>query len=254
MSGNPATPVALVTGASRGIGRAIAQQLASRDWRVVVHYQHNQAAAHETLATLKGRGHVALAADVADPHACETLINEVLRHTGRIDALVNNAGIYEDDAIKTASYRAWQEVWQRTLATNLLGPANLTFLAVRAMRAAKYGRIINVTSRAAFRGELTAQAYAASKAGLNIFGQSLAQALAPDGICVFTVAPGWIDTDMATPSLTGPKADAVLAQHPLGRVGTAQEIGATVAWLATDAPANLTGCIIDANGASYLRT
>jgi 3-oxoacyl-[acyl-carrier protein] reductase len=247
-------PVALVTGASRGIGRAIAVALAARGARVAVHYAARAAAAEETLAALSGDGHAAFAADVADPAACERLVAEVATRFGRLDVLVNNAGIYEDDAIRTASYADWQRVWRRTLDTNLAGPANLTYLAVQRMRAQGGGRIINITSRAAFRGELTAQAYAASKAGLNILGQSLAQALAPDGIHVFTIAPGWIDTDMATTSLTGPNREKVLAQHPLGRVGTADEIGATAAWLALEAPANLTGCIIDANGASYLRT
>ncbi|MBA4138791.1 MAG: 3-oxoacyl-ACP reductase [Opitutus sp.] len=248
------SPVVLVTGGSRGIGRGIAQHLARRDARVALHYANNSAAAHETLASLAGDGHALFAADVADPAACEKLIADVLAHFGRLDVLINNAGVYEDDAIKAASYADWQRVWRRTLDTNLVGPANLTYLAVQHMRARRSGRIVNITSRAAFRGELTAQSYAASKAGLNILGQSLAQALAPDNIHVFTIAPGWIDTDMATASLTGPNAAQVLAQHPLGRVGTADELGATAAWLALEAPANLTGCIIDANGASYLRT
>lgn len=247
-------PVILVTGASRGIGRAIARELAARGARVAVHYAARAAAAEETLASMAGTGHALFAADVADPAACERLVADVIARFGRLDVLINNAGVYEDDAIRTASYAEWQRVWRRTLDTNLTGPANLTYLAVRQMRAQGGGRVVNITSRAAFRGELTAQAYAASKAGLNIFGQSLAQALAPDGIHVFTIAPGWIDTDMATASLTGPNRDRVLAQHPLGRVGTADEIGATAAWLALEAPANLTGCIIDANGASYLRT
>jgi 3-oxoacyl-[acyl-carrier protein] reductase len=249
--------VALVTGGSRGIGRAIAQHLAARGTRVALHYRAQASAAHEVLASLPANTagpHAAFSADVADPADCEKLIGDVVAQFGRLDVLINNAGIYKDDAITSSTYAEWQDIWQRTLATNLTGPANLIFLAVQHMRAGRSGRIINITSRAAFRGELTAQSYAASKAGLNILGQSLAQALAPDGIHVFTIAPGWIDTDMATASLTGPIRDRVLAQHPLGRVGTADEIGHTAAWLALEAPANLTGCIIDANGASYLRT
>ncbi|MBI5423016.1 MAG: SDR family oxidoreductase [Opitutae bacterium] len=247
-------PVVLVTGASRGIGRGIAQHLAKHDARVALHYASNDTAARDTLASLAGDGHALFRADVADPAACERLVADVIAHFGRLDVLVNNAGVYEDDSIKTASYAEWQRVWRRTIDTNLLGPANLTYLAVQHFRTRGGGRIVNITSRAAFRGELTAQSYAASKAALNITGQSLARALGADHIHVFTVAPGWIDTDMAVAALTGPGAADVLAQHPLGRVGTADEMGATVAWLALDAPANLTGCIIDANGASYLRT
>jgi NAD(P)-dependent dehydrogenase (short-subunit alcohol dehydrogenase family) len=246
-------PVALVTGASRGIGRAIAQHLAQRGARLAVHFAGNGSAARETLASLPGDGHALFQADVSDPAACERLIADVLARFGRLDVLVNNAGIYEDDAITTASYADWQRVWRRTLDTNLVGPANLTYLAVQHMRPRRAGRVINITSRAAYRGELSAQAYAASKAGLNITGQSLARALGTDGLLFFAVAPGWIDTEMAHAALTGPGAKDVLAQHPLGRVGAADEIGATVAWLAFDAPANLTGTVIDANGASYLR-
>ncbi len=253
MSSQPA-PVVLVTGASRGIGRAIAQHVARRGARVAVHYSANEAAARATLASLAGSGHALFRADVADPAACERLVADVLAQFGRLDTLINNAGIYEDDAITTASYAEWQRVWRRTLDTNLVGPANLSYLAVQHFRTrGDGGRIVNITSRAAYRGELTAQSYAASKAALNITGQSLARALGADGICVFGIAPGWIDTEMATAALTGPGAKDVLAQHPLGRVGTADEIGATAAWFALEAPANLTGCVVDANGASYLR-
>ena len=116
------------------------------------------------------------------------------------------------------------------------------------------GRMVNITSRAAFRGELTASAYAASKAGLNIFGQSLAKTLAADKIYVYTIAPGWVATDMARDTLAGPGAAEVLAQHPLGRVAEPDEVADTIAWLALDAPAAMTGAILDLNGASYLRT
>lgn len=246
-------PVVLVTGASRGIGRAIAQHLARRGARVAVHFAGREDAARETLASLAGAGHACFQADVADPAACERLVDEVVARFGRLDVLVNNAGVCEDDAVTTASYAEWQRVWRRVLDTNLVGAANLMYLAVRHMRPRGGGRIVNITSRAAYRGELTAQAYAASKAGLSITGQSLARALAADGILVFAVAPGWVATEMATTALTGPGARDVLAQHPLGRVGTPDEVGAAAAWLALEAPANLTGAVLDANGASYLR-
>ena len=250
---SPDSPVVLVTGASRGIGRAIALHLSRRGARVALHYGSSEAAARESHAALEGKGHALFRADVSDPAACERLVRDVIAHFGRLDVLVNNAGIAEDDSIKTASYADWQRVWRRTIDTNLIGPANLSYLAVQHFLGHGGGRLVNITSRAAYRGELTAQCYAASKAGLGITGQSLARALGADNILVFTIAPGWIETEMATAVLSGPGAKDVLAQHPLGRVGTADEVGSTAAWLALEAPANLTGCVIDANGASYLR-
>ncbi len=251
---DPHSPVALVTGASRGIGRAAAQKLATRGVRVALNYHRNNPAARAALASLPGSGHALFQADVSDPAACATLIDSVLKQFGRLDVLVNNAGLYEEHDPRTVDFAEWEKTWQRTISANLNGPAHLAFLAARQMRALGTGRIINITSRGAFRGEPTAPAYGASKAGLNSFGQSLAKALAPDRIYVFTIAPGWVDTDMAKDSLTGPNRTEVMAQHPLGRVATPEEVADTIAWLALDAPAAMTGCIIDINGASYLRT
>ncbi len=247
--------VAVITGAALGLGRATAMRLAEQGAAVAI-LDVLDAPGEALAGDLRGRGFKARywRCDVTHERNVAAVFAAVAAHFGRLDVLVNNAGVYEDDSIKTASYAEWQRVWRRTIDTNLLGPANLTYLAVQHFRTRGGGRIVNITSRAAFRGELTAQSYAASKAALNITGQSLARALGADHIHVFTIAPGWIDTDMAVAALTGPGAAEVLAQHPLGRVGTADEMGATVAWLALDAPANLTGCIIDANGASYLRT
>ena len=247
-------PIALITGASRGIGRAAAQKLAARGMRVAINYHRNAAAAHATLASLPDTGHEIFQADVADPAACGSLIDAVLKHFGRLDVLVNNAGLYEEHDPRTVDFAEWEKSWSRTISANLNGPAHLAFLAARQMRALGTGRIINITSRGAFRGEPTAPAYGASKAGLNSFGQSLAKALAPENIYVYTIAPGWVATDMANPHLTGPGAAEVLAQHPLGRVATPEEVADTIAWLALDAPAAMTGAILDLNGASYLRT
>ncbi len=258
------SPVALVTGASRGIGRAIAQKLAARDLRVAVHYHRNRALAEGVLASLPGAGHALFQADLADPAACAGLIAAVKKKFGRLDVLVNNAGRYEDHDPRKVSFAGWKKSWQRTIDANLTGPAHLAYLAAQLMvrqqagaegeTAFGRGRIINITSRGAFRGEPTAPAYGASKAALNSFGQSLAKALAPDRIYVYAIAPGWVDTDMAKASLTGPNRAEVMAQHPLGRVATPGEVADTAAWLALDAPATMTGCIIDINGASYLRT
>jgi 3-oxoacyl-[acyl-carrier protein] reductase len=248
------SPVALVTGASRGIGRAIAVHLANRGCRVAVHFQSNCAAAESTVASLVGDGHVLLAADLADGAAAEKLWCDATAALGRVDILVNNAGTFGDHAPLATDIAEWRREWQRTLAINLLGPADLCHLAGNAMAAAGGGRIVNISSRGAFRGEPRAPAYGASKAGLNSLSQSLALALAPHGVYVFCLAPGWVDTDMASESLHGPRSAEIRAQHPLGRVATAEEIARTVTFCALDAPATMTGCIIDINGASYLRT
>lgn len=248
------SPVALVTGASRGIGRTIAQKLAARGVRVAVHYHRNRVRAEGVLASLPGSGHALFRADLADPAACAALMAAVRKKFRRLDVLVNNAGRYEDHDPRKVSFAAWKKSWQRTIDANLTGPAHLAYLATQPMRRQGGGRIVNITSRGAFRGEPTAPAYGASKAGLNSFGQSLARALAPDRIYIYAIAPGWVDTDMAKASLTGPNRAEVMAQHPLGRIATPEEVARLAAWLALDAPATMTGCIVDINGASYLRT
>ena len=249
-----AAPVALVTGASRGIGRAIARQLAARGVRVALHFHRNRAAARATLDSLPGAGHALFAADLIAPPAAERLVAAVLRTFGRIDILVNNAGIYELHPPEATGFAAWRRRWDRTVAANLTAPAHLSVLVARAMPRARGGRIVNISSRGAFRGEPRAPAYGAAKAGLNAFGQSLAKALAARRILVFTLAPGWTDTDMAAAHLHGPRGPEILRDIPLGRVATATEVAQAAAWLALDAPASMTGCIIDLNGASYLRT
>jgi 3-oxoacyl-[acyl-carrier protein] reductase len=250
----PVRPVALVTGASRGIGRAIAQQLAARQVCVAVHYHRNRPAAAATLAALPGAGHALFCADLIRPDAGERLIGRVLHVFGRIDVLVNNAGIYELHPPEATGFATWRKRWARSLAANLTAPAHLSYLAARAMRSRGGGRIVNISSRGAFRGEPRAPAYGAAKAGLNAFGQSLAKALAPRRIFVFTLAPGWVDTDMAAEHLRGPRRSQILRDIPLGRVATTAEVARAAVWLALDAPESMTGCIVDLNGASYLRT
>jgi 3-oxoacyl-[acyl-carrier protein] reductase len=246
--------VVLVTGGSRGIGRAVAEQFAARGATVVVQFRVNRQAADATLAALPAGGHLALPADIADPDQVRALVGRVIDELGRVDVLVNNAGIYERHPVLGTSYVDWQRIWRRTIETNLLGPANLMHAVVPHMVAAGGGRIVNISSRGAFRGEPEHPAYGASKAGLNSLGQSMAQALGPYGIYVTTVAPGFVETDMAAPFLQGAAGDAVRAQSPLKRAATAQEVARVVVFLATPGAESTTGAVVDVNGASYLRT
>ena len=253
---------ALVTGASRGIGRAIARMLAARGVRVALHYHTNEAAATEARAQMAGDGHVLCSADLADPAATERLWRDVVLALGRIDVLVNNAGIFFDHPPLTTDFAAWEAAWRRTLGANLLAPANLSLLAAQAMAAQPEsqdpawgrGRIVNISSRGAFRGEPDSPAYGASKAGLNSLSQSLAKALAARAVYVYCLAPGFVETDMAAGHLAGPGGADILAQHPLGRITLPDEVARTAVFCALDAPAAMTGSIIDVNGASYLRT
>lgn len=239
----------LVTGASGGIGAAICKALALRGVSVALHCQSNRAAAEAIARELDGAGHIVLPADLADPAAIETLWQQACGWR-RIDAVVNNAGIYPNHPPLTTDYAQWAGAWQRTLAINLSAPGHLSYYAARAMAAQGGGRIVNVSSRAAFRGEPTAPAYAASKAGLNALSQSLARALAPRSVYVFVVAPGWVSTQRVTAYVRDP---AVLADQPLGRVATPEEVAQVVTYCALDAPASMTGAVLDVNGASYLR-
>jgi NAD(P)-dependent dehydrogenase (short-subunit alcohol dehydrogenase family) len=247
--------VALVTGASGGIGRAVCRRLARDGARIVAHYNSRGEAAEALVAELDGGGHSTVGADLRDPAAVEAMVAAAVDRTGRLDVLVNNAGIYAHHPPLEVSYEAWQEHWQRTLETNLLGPAWAAWCAARAMvRQGEGGRIVNVGSRGAFRGEPDAPAYGASKAGLHAMSQSLAVALAPHRIAVFAVAPGFVETAMARPYMTGELGEAIRRQSPLGRVATADDVAYWVACLAAPDAVFATGAIVDVNGASYLRT
>jgi len=250
---------ALVTGGSRGIGAACAHALAAAGLRVVVHYARDAAAAERVRAALPGSGHHIVQADLAagDAATCRALIDAAVARLGALDVLINNAGLYEEHPWHDQTEAAWSAVWQRTLALNLLAPAHLSFHAAVHMAARtpkeRGGRLVFIGSRGAFRGEPDAPAYGASKAGLHSFAQSTAQALARDGVLSFVVAPGFVATDMAREVLEGPRGAAVRAQSPLDRVTTPEEVAAVVRFCATEAPAAMTGTIIDVNGASYLR-
>jgi 3-oxoacyl-[acyl-carrier protein] reductase len=244
----------LVTGGSRGIGAAIARAFADRGDRVAVHYREAAGAAAAVLESLAGSGHVAVQADLTDPEAVRAMVDSAAGLLGRLDVLVNNAGIYAGHPVLGTSYEEWQSAWQATLGLNLTGAANVTWCAVRHMLAdGSGGRIVNVGSRGAFRGEPDHPAYGASKAGLHAFGQSLAVALAPHGIAVASVAPGYVETDMTAAELATPAGDVIRAQSPFGRVATAHEVAAAVVYLASPEAVWSSGAVLDLNGASYLR-
>jgi 3-oxoacyl-[acyl-carrier protein] reductase len=242
----------LVTGGSRGIGAAIAREFAARGDRVAIHYRDAGAAAEAVRGSLPGDGHVAVRADLADAGAVRAMVDAAAAGLGGLDVLVNNAGIYPPNPVLESSYEEWQSAWQATIGVNLTGAANVTWCAVRHMIARSSGRIVNVGSRGAFRGEPTHLAYGASKAGLHAFGQSLAVALAPHGITVASVAPGYVATDMTVAELATAAGDAIRAQSPFGRVATPEEIAAAVVYLASPEAEWASGAVLDLNGASYL--
>jgi NAD(P)-dependent dehydrogenase (short-subunit alcohol dehydrogenase family) len=244
----------LVTGGSRGIGRAIAAAFAEHGARVAISYRSSRAAAEETLSGLPGGPHIVVRADVTDPAAVERMVGAVVTGLGGLDIVVNNAGIWIDHRLDEVDYEQWQDAWRRVLEANLVGPANVSYCAARHMIEHGGGRIVNVSSRGAFRGEPHGPAYGASKAGLNSMSQSLAKLLAPHGIFVGAVAPGWVETDMASDALDGPQGDEIRGQSPLGRVARPEEVAQAVLFLAADGSEYCTGAIIDVNGASYLRT
>jgi NAD(P)-dependent dehydrogenase (short-subunit alcohol dehydrogenase family) len=220
---------------------------------VAIHDKASAGDAEKLLAGLEGTGHVVVQADLADSEAVLAMVDSAAGQLGGLDILVNNAGIFTLHPITEVSYQAWREHWQSILGVNLLGPANVTWCAVRHMTE-RGGRIINVTSRGAFRGEPDAPAYGASKAGLNSFSQSLALALAPYRIAVSAVAPGFVATDMAKEYLEPPGGDEIRAQSPFGRVAEPDEIAAAVFYLASAQAEWASGAVLDLNGASYLRT
>jgi NAD(P)-dependent dehydrogenase (short-subunit alcohol dehydrogenase family) len=244
----------LTTGASRGIGRACAREFAASGGRVAVHYGTNYAAAEDSLQSLSGAGHITVQADIAHAGAVAGMVNQVESAFGRIDVLVNNAGIFEEHPLPDVDYSAWQSAWTRILSTNLIGAANATYCVAQHMIKQGGGKIINISSRTAFRGKPEAPAYAASKAALNAMSQSLAQALAPYGVYVYVVAPGVVETDMAARDKATPAWAAIQQQSPMGRVCRLEEVAYTVAFLASPGTEYLTGGIVDLFGASYLRT
>jgi NAD(P)-dependent dehydrogenase (short-subunit alcohol dehydrogenase family) len=218
---------------------------------VAVHYGSRREAAVQVHETLPGDGHIVAGADLADPEAIRRMVDEVAGALGGVDVLVNNAGVFEPHAATETTYEEWQEAWKHTLDVNLVGAANVTWCVLRHMGTG--GRIVNISSRGAFRGEPNHPAYGASKAALIAFGQSLARALGDRRISVCAVAPGFVETDMAAAELEGERGRARRAESPLGRVATPEEIAAAVRYLASPEAELASGAVLDINGASYLR-
>lgn len=249
---------ALVTGSSRGIGRAIAQTLARRGDRVAVHFGADRAAAEETLLSLDGAGHALVSGDIGDAVEAQRVVVDAADALGSIDILVNNAAVAPTEAnahrVDASSYDHWQESWSRMVAVNLIGTSNLTMLVAQQMIAqGTGGAIVNIGSRGAFRGEAEHPAYAATKAGLHALGQSLALTLAPHGISVTSVAPGMIATERQSEKLAGAQSESIRGQSPFGRVGTPAEVAEAVAYLTTPGAVWASGTVLDLNGASHFR-
>jgi NAD(P)-dependent dehydrogenase (short-subunit alcohol dehydrogenase family) len=244
----------LITGGSRGIGKATAQAFAGLGGRICINFNRDSKAAKAVIESLPGHGHFAVKADIANADSVRQLMNAVLDEFDQLDVVVNNAGIYQAHALAEVDYDEWQAAWKKTLDLNLAGAANVCYFAARQMIRQGGGRIVNVSSRGAFRGEPEHTAYGASKAGLNALTQSLALELGKHGIGVVAVAPGFVETDMTKDLLDGPGGRAIKNQSPMGRVATPEEVAQTIVFLASEEAQFLTGGIVDVNGASYLRS
>lgn len=243
--------VALVTGGSRGIGKAVVDLLASCGAHVVVNYLKNEesAAATVSMAVAHGVRALAIRADISQIPEAERLVRETVEHFGRIDLLICNAGIWEGAPVESIS----EELWDKTLAINLKGTWSVCRAAVPLMKKQRFGRIVIVSSTAGQRGEANVSNYAASKGGQISFTKSLAPELAAFGINVNCVAPGWVETEMTVDTLADPnRLETINKTIPLGRVATPEEIAGPIVFLCSEWANHITGEVLNVNGGSVL--
>jgi 3-oxoacyl-[acyl-carrier protein] reductase len=244
----------LITGGSRGIGSVTAKLFAASGADVVITYKSNREAAEQTLASLGTGRHSIYQLDIADAAAIEHFFTLFSDRYERLDILVNNAAVHLEHKILETGFENWQQCWDKTLAANLMGPANMCYFASKIMVKQNAGKIINISSRGAFRGEPGNPAYGASKAGINSMSQSLALVLAPHNISVHIIAPGFVETEMAAGILNGPAGELIKKQSPFERVAKPEEVARLVAVYASEGMEFTSAGIIDINGASYLRS
>ncbi|MDR3556910.1 MAG: 3-oxoacyl-[acyl-carrier-protein] reductase [Syntrophobacteraceae bacterium] len=241
--------VVVVTGASRGIGRAIAVGLSAADTHVIVNYNSSPEAADETASLVRSRGgaSTAMKFDVADPDAVKAAFDQIVGAHGRIDVLVNNAGIARDNLLALMKPSEWDVV----MATNLKGAFLCSQAVIRPMMKRRFGRIVNVTSVVGVTGNPGQCNYSAAKAGIIGLTKSLAREIVSRKITVNAVAPGYIETDM-TAALPAKAREVLLAQIPAGRPGAPEEVASAVAFLASDSAGYITGQVIHVNGGMYM--
>ena len=243
--------VALVTGGSRGIGASIVRTLHAAGASVFFTYATRRDEANALAAEL-GERTACVRCDVSDGNALPELVDACLARFGGLQTLVNNAGIFEHNPFEGADYAAWRAGWRRTFDVNLFGPADLSWVAMRHMRAHGGGRIINIASRTAHRGELEHVDYGASKAALINLTKSIARTYAKNKVLSFAVAPSFIETEMAGPELAARRAE-IVAEIPLGWIASPDDVAGIVAFLASTMADYLNGATIDVNGGSYVR-
>ena len=242
--------VALVSGASRGIGRAVAERLVELGVDVVVNYRSNKEAAAEVVAKAEARGGNALAiqADVSELWQAKRLVADTIQRFLRLDFLICNAGIWEGAPVDQMP----EALWDKTMQVNLRGTWTLCQAAVPVMKQQRFGRIVIVSSTAGQRGEANYSNYAASKGAQIAFTKSLAAELGPSGINVNAVAPGWVETDMSAAALDGEGREAIAKSIPVGAIATADDIARPIVFLCSDWARHITGEILNINGGSVL--